>query len=395
MGVISTSKVITTSERQGRARTVQPGNREWVTIIQGISAEGRAIPPFIIFAAKLHQSTWYNSSLPPTWKIALSENGWTNDELGFQWIQHFHQYTALPSRGKYRLLIFDGHGSHQTGQFRQFCLDNHILTLYMPPHSSHILQPLDVSCFGPLKRAYSQQIKQRMRLSNNYITKAEFLPAFYIAFQQVMIPSTITSGFEATGLVPFNPQRVLEYLNPIIQNTPSPQASSSSQESKTPSTFKEIKKQAALIQKERRKRRRSSASPSDRHFAKLLKGFETVVYDRAILIAENKALKAENQHKKQKRATSKKFLQKGGSMTVKDGLEQAQQPMVARQLNVEVENEVSQNLEILAETGFTKAPRRCSKCRSFQHTARSCSSQIYDYQVYRTVVGCIINFQTS
>ncbi len=54
MGVISTAKVITAFERKGRPRTLQPGNREWVTSIEAISANGRVIPPFLILAAKLH-----------------------------------------------------------------------------------------------------------------------------------------------------------------------------------------------------------------------------------------------------------------------------------------------------------------------------------------------------
>jgi hypothetical protein len=37
IGVISTSKVITTSDRKGRLRTKQPGNRKWVTVIEAIS----------------------------------------------------------------------------------------------------------------------------------------------------------------------------------------------------------------------------------------------------------------------------------------------------------------------------------------------------------------------
>lgn len=181
MGVISTSKVITTSERKGRARTIQPGNREWVTVIEAVNAKGWTVPPFVIFAGKLHQMTWYQAGLPATWKIAVSENGWTNDELGLQWIQHFHQNTEHVRKGKWRLLIFDGHGSHQTAQFRDFCLEKHILTLCMPAHSSHILQPLDVSCFGPLKKAYSRQIENKLRLGNNHITKEEFIPAFFAA----------------------------------------------------------------------------------------------------------------------------------------------------------------------------------------------------------------------
>lgn len=66
MGVISTSKVVTGSERKGRSRKHQAGNREWVTAIEGVNAKGWANIPFIIFTAKLYQMTWYQAGLPPT-----------------------------------------------------------------------------------------------------------------------------------------------------------------------------------------------------------------------------------------------------------------------------------------------------------------------------------------
>ena len=66
MGVISTSKVITTSDRKGRLRTKQLGNRKWVTAIEAVNAKGWAIPPFIIFNGKVHQSTWYQTGIPTT-----------------------------------------------------------------------------------------------------------------------------------------------------------------------------------------------------------------------------------------------------------------------------------------------------------------------------------------
>ena len=56
----------------------------------------------------------------------------------------------------------------------------------MPAHTSHLLQPLDVSCFGPLKKAYGAQIENKMRLGINHISKEEFLPAFFTAHQQTM-----------------------------------------------------------------------------------------------------------------------------------------------------------------------------------------------------------------
>ncbi|EAQ84697.1 hypothetical protein CHGG_08711 [Chaetomium globosum CBS 148.51] len=68
MGVISTILVVTGSERRGRRKTRQPGNRKWSTVIQGINARGWAIPPFIIVEGSYHLSAWHeNSRLPQDW----------------------------------------------------------------------------------------------------------------------------------------------------------------------------------------------------------------------------------------------------------------------------------------------------------------------------------------
>ena len=72
-------------------------------------------------------------------------------------------------------MILDGHGSHSTPEFDQFCLDNHIVTLCMPSHSSHLLQPLDVACFGPLKTAYSKLVQQLACNGIFHVDKTDFL----------------------------------------------------------------------------------------------------------------------------------------------------------------------------------------------------------------------------
>jgi hypothetical protein len=55
-----------------------------------------------------------------------------------------------------------------------------------------------------------------MRLSINHITKEEFLPTFFTAYQQTMTVENITSSFRATSLAPFDPERVLEKLSPCL-----------------------------------------------------------------------------------------------------------------------------------------------------------------------------------
>jgi hypothetical protein len=155
MGMISTRKVATRAQRRGKPKSIQPGSREWVTVIEGINAAGWAIPPFIIVTGKHHLRNWYEgSSLPSDWAIATTQNGWTNNETGLKWLKHFDEYTINRSVGRYRLLILDGYESHHSADFEVYCKEKEIITLCIPALAYHLLQSLDVGCFGPLKMAY-------------------------------------------------------------------------------------------------------------------------------------------------------------------------------------------------------------------------------------------------
>jgi hypothetical protein len=94
MGVIGSMKVVTGSERRARPDLVQPGDREWVTVIQSICSDGSYTPPFIIYKGRVHISAWYEeASIPRNWKLSVSENGWTNNALGLEWLKHFDAHT--------------------------------------------------------------------------------------------------------------------------------------------------------------------------------------------------------------------------------------------------------------------------------------------------------------
>jgi len=243
----------------------------------------------------------------------------------------------------------------------------------MPAHTSHILQPLDVSCFSPLKRAYSSQMENKLRLGIHHITKEEFLPAFLTAHIQVFTIENITAGFRATGLVPFNPEEVLSNLGPIHHATPSPRSSQASYNPKTPRTLSEVQKQTKHIMIEGRKRRRSSASSYDRPLLQMQKGFEKLVHNQELMLAELTALRTENQHQKQKRARRKGFIQKGGSMTVQEGQQAVQDRVVVKKSFIQDENVDPAILTKQLEVPCKKAPSKSSKCGSYRHTARSCS----------------------
>ena len=117
----------------------------------------------------------------------------------------------------------------------------------MPPHLLHLLQPLNVGCFSPLKRVYGSQIKSLIRSHINYITKLEFLPAFKAAFTQLFIESNIRGSFRGAGLVPYDPEAVLLKLN-VRLRTPLPAAPLEALwESRIPSNARELESQSTLI----------------------------------------------------------------------------------------------------------------------------------------------------
>jgi hypothetical protein len=154
MGKSTTQLVLTSSERSVRPKAVQPGNHEWATLIAAINAAGWSIPPSLTFAGQYHQSVWYGEAETlRDWAVAVSDNGWTNDGLGVKWLKHFDAYKKTRVVGARRLLNLDGYESHQSLDYHEFCKEKNIYTLSMPPHSSHLLQPLDVGCFSPSKRA--------------------------------------------------------------------------------------------------------------------------------------------------------------------------------------------------------------------------------------------------
>jgi hypothetical protein len=90
--------------------------------------------------------------------VTATLSGWTNEDTGLQWlIQVFDRETKARARQSWRLLYVDGHGSHVTLAFLEYCAANRILVVRFPPHATHTVQPLDVVVFKSLSSAYSRE----------------------------------------------------------------------------------------------------------------------------------------------------------------------------------------------------------------------------------------------
>lgn len=176
------------------------------------------------------------------WVIGVSSNGWTTNELGVAWLKHFNAHTKSRTVGMYRLLIIDGHESHNSTEFQDLCKEK-VITLCMPSHSSHLLQPLDVCIFSPLKRAYRSQISDLARLMATKIDKPAFIQAYKAAYYKVFTKENVCASFRGAGLVPLDPQVVLSKLDVRLRTPTPPAPEATPWESKTPSNIRELEAQ--------------------------------------------------------------------------------------------------------------------------------------------------------
>jgi hypothetical protein len=191
----------------------QPGRQEWITSIECVNASGVTLPPALIFKGGKFNSEWIPDDIPSDWTFTISNKGWTNDTLGFEWLKTSFEPFTRQFRNSRCLLLIDGHSFHITSQYIAFCITHKIDLFCLPPHSSHLTQPLDLSVFGPLKTALTSEVDRVFRHSTSRLPRIERVEAFVKARDRAFRPPSIRSGFEKGGIHPYNPEILLSTLD--------------------------------------------------------------------------------------------------------------------------------------------------------------------------------------
>ncbi len=137
----------------------------------------------------------------------MSPNGWTDDFLGTDWfkLSFLPQSTARNTSGKPILLVYDGHGSHETTPIIRMALERNTILLCLPPHTTHKLQPLDVGVFGPAQRLWTERCDDIVIELQTEMRKEDFVKEYMAVREKSFKESTIRSAWRASGAWPINP----------------------------------------------------------------------------------------------------------------------------------------------------------------------------------------------
>lgn len=236
----------------------------------------------------------------------------------------------------------------------------------MPSHSSHLLQPLDVGCFSPLKRAYGNEISGLARNHTNHIAKETFLQAFKAAYNKAFTKDNICASFRGAGLVPHDPEAVLSKLD-IKLRTPTPAISEDLPwQSQTPSNAREIEAQSTLIRDRLRRHKSSSPNSIIESINRLEKGSAKVMHDMALMRKEMRSLREAAEIAAKRKSRKRKYIRNQETLTV------------GEMADLVAPNEVGGQEENEKPENKVRTGRRCRRCGNTGHNSRTCQVEIED-----------------
>ena len=130
----------------------------------------------------------------PDWIYTTSKNGWIANCITFNWLTKVFLPETKPPNNKTQLFNLDGHRSHHTMEFLWECKINNVWLVFLPPHSTHVLQPLDLLCFCPIKSKYQEQIAKLTYINDAApIKKHRFIKYYHKAQDEGLTARVIKS----------------------------------------------------------------------------------------------------------------------------------------------------------------------------------------------------------
>ncbi|XP_053400532.1 jerky protein homolog-like [Mercenaria mercenaria] len=172
-----------------------------VTIIASGSAAGSRLPPYYVFPGMRWNQDLLTGASPVS-AGTVTESGWSNSAVFMEYLeQHFLKHVSTKDHPV--MILFDGHKSHVNLTLSTWGEANNVVFFVLPPHTSHVIQPLDVGCFGPLKNIYHSECQAYMRRNPGLqINRCNIAEVSSKAYNKGVCAENLISAFKKTGVYP-------------------------------------------------------------------------------------------------------------------------------------------------------------------------------------------------
>lgn len=191
---------------------IEPGtSKEAITTLFTFSAAGVVLTPLIVFAYVRIPNN-ITDSVPDDFAVDKSATGWMNQDIFYDYIKNTFHPDLVKNKIKFPVILFvDGHASHLSYKLSELCTGLKIELICLPPNATRIMQPADVSCFKPIKNSWADAVTVWRRTNiDQILTKKRFAKILKIVCDNFITKETITNGFRASGLYPFD-ENAIDY----------------------------------------------------------------------------------------------------------------------------------------------------------------------------------------
>lgn len=140
-------------------------------------------------------------------QTGISPSGWMTAKTFAEYLKKIF-YPELCRKGvEFPVVVFvDGHSSHFSFETQAFCEEKKIILIALYPNSTHLMQPMDVAIFGPLKKKWRDAVHEWKYKNNSFgtLTKEHFAELLHKVIMQNVKSEYFVAGFRTSGLYPFS-----------------------------------------------------------------------------------------------------------------------------------------------------------------------------------------------
>ena len=165
------------------------------------NAEGHVLPPYVVYKSVHLYDQWVEGGSPGA-RYNRSQSGWFDETTFTDWFFKMILPKLRRLEGR-KVLIGDNLSSHLSDAVIKACSQNNIAFVCLYPKATHLVQPLDVAWFAPLKKVWRKTLEDWKRSPQGIRHKGSFPKEHFKKLLKTLLKC---------GLYPFNLNVVYEKL---------------------------------------------------------------------------------------------------------------------------------------------------------------------------------------
>ncbi|RLO06533.1 hypothetical protein DYB28_013656 [Aphanomyces astaci] len=198
-----------------------------MTIVIAVTADGTAVPPAFILPGKSCAVNVLVACAVPDALVSATPKSFMNADLFDSWLETFGEWKLKARSARHAVLVMDNCSSHLTYNSLAIFEAYGVYIVGLPPNSTHLLQPLDVTVFRSFKAKISNGVTRHLQSLNTTTLPRPFTiqiagDAYNSSFRTVhdadKPSSAIVNGFGTCGVRPLSLPQMLHRWEKATMN---------------------------------------------------------------------------------------------------------------------------------------------------------------------------------